>query len=66
MLFSLFHNAQTGSGAHPASCIMGTGGCFPEVKRQRREADHSPPTTAEVKNGGAVPLQCNASSWRGA
>jgi hypothetical protein len=28
---------------------MGTGGSFPEVKRQGREADHSPPTIAEVK-----------------
>jgi hypothetical protein len=24
--FSLFHNAQTGSGAHPASYVMDTGG----------------------------------------
>jgi hypothetical protein len=28
---------------------MDTGGSFPEVKRQGREADHSPPTSAEVK-----------------
>jgi hypothetical protein len=27
---------------------MGTGGSFPGVKRQGREADHSPPTSAEV------------------
>jgi hypothetical protein len=27
--------AQTGSGAHPASCTMGTGGPFPGVKRGR-------------------------------
>jgi hypothetical protein len=26
---------QTGSGAHPASCIMGTGGSFPGLKRGR-------------------------------
>jgi hypothetical protein len=26
---------QTGSGAHPASCIMGTGGPFPGAKRGR-------------------------------
>jgi hypothetical protein len=26
---------QTGSGAHPASCTMGTGGPFPGVKRGR-------------------------------
>jgi hypothetical protein len=35
---------QTGSGAHPASCKMGTGGPSPGVKaRPGREADHSPP-----------------------
>jgi hypothetical protein len=40
---------QTGSGAHPASYPMGTGGSSSGVKLQRREADHSPPTSAEVK-----------------
>ena len=33
---------QTGPGAHPASCIMGTGS-FPGVKRPVRGADHPPP-----------------------
>jgi hypothetical protein len=28
----------------------GTGGSFPGVKRPGREADHSPPSIAEVKN----------------
>jgi hypothetical protein len=42
---------QTGSGAHPASCTMGTGGPFPEGKaRPGRDADHSPPSTSEVVN----------------
>jgi hypothetical protein len=42
---------QTGSGAHPASHPMGTGGSFPGGKaRPRRDADHSPPSSAEVKN----------------
>jgi hypothetical protein len=42
---------QTGSGAHPASCPMGTGGPFPGGKaRPGRDADHSPPSTAEVVN----------------
>jgi hypothetical protein len=42
---------QTDSGAHPASCTMGTGGPFPGVKaRQGRDADHSPPSSAEVVN----------------
>jgi hypothetical protein len=42
---------QTGSEAHPASCTMGTGGTFPGGKeRQRRDADHSPPSSAAVEN----------------
>jgi hypothetical protein len=40
---------QTGSGAHPASCTMGTGGPFPGAK-PGRDADHSPPSSVEVEN----------------
>jgi hypothetical protein len=41
---------QTGSGAHPASYPMGTGGPFPGGKaRPGRDADHSHPFSAEVK-----------------
>jgi hypothetical protein len=39
-----------GSGAHPASYPMGTGGYFPGAKRQGYEADNLPATSAEVKN----------------
>jgi hypothetical protein len=46
--YSLF--VQTGSGAHPASCTKGTGGPFPGAKaRLGRDADHSPPPSAEVE-----------------
>jgi hypothetical protein len=48
--FSLLHSVQTDSEAHPASCPMGTGDLSPGVKRQWREADHSPPSSAEVRN----------------
>jgi hypothetical protein len=42
---------QTGSGVHPASCTMGTGGPLPGGKaRPGRDADHSPPSSAEVVN----------------
>ena len=34
---------QTGPGAYPASCTMGTGS-FPGVKRSGRGADHPPPS----------------------
>jgi hypothetical protein len=49
--FSSSPCVHTGSGAHPASCLMGTGGRFPRGKaRPGRDADHSPPSSAEVKN----------------
>jgi hypothetical protein len=49
--FSSSPCVQTGSGAHPASCPVGTGGCFPGSKaRPGRDADHSPRSSAEVKN----------------
>jgi hypothetical protein len=42
---------QTGFGAHPASCTVGTGGPFPGGKaRPGRGADHSPPSSVEVEN----------------
>jgi hypothetical protein len=42
---------ETGSGAHPASCTMGTGGPFIGCKaRPERDVDHSPSSSAEVKN----------------
>jgi hypothetical protein len=42
---------QTGSGAHPASYTMGTGGPFPGGKaRLGRDADYSQPSSAEVVN----------------
>ena len=39
---------QTGPGAHPASYTMGTKS-FPGVKRPGRGVNHSPPSSAEVK-----------------
>jgi hypothetical protein len=38
-------------------------GYFPGVKRQARIADHSPPTSAEVKKSGAIPPLSHLSSW---
>jgi hypothetical protein len=51
--FSLLHSVQTDSKDHPASYAMGFGGSFPGLKRQGREADHSP-SSAEVKKSGAI------------
>jgi hypothetical protein len=45
-----FAPVQTGPGAHPASCTMGTGS-FPGLKRLGRGADHAHPSCAEVTKG---------------
>jgi hypothetical protein len=49
--FSSILCVQIGSGVHPASCTVGTGAPFPGGKaRPGRDADHSPPSSAEVDN----------------
>jgi hypothetical protein len=48
--FSLHHRVHTDSGAHEPP-IQGVPGALPlEIKRPAREADHSPPSSAEVEN----------------
>jgi hypothetical protein len=48
--FSSSPCVQTGFGAHPASCPVGTGGPLLGGKaRPGRDADHSPPSSAVVK-----------------
>jgi hypothetical protein len=50
LYFSSSFCVQTGSGAHPASCTMGTEGPFLGGKAgPGRDADHSPPCSAEVE-----------------
>jgi hypothetical protein len=39
---------------------------LPEIKRQGREGDHSPPSRAKVDNGGAITPLPNASLWHSA
>jgi hypothetical protein len=49
--FSSSPCVQTGPGAHPAPYPLGTGDSFPGGKaRPGRDADHSPPSSAKVKN----------------
>jgi hypothetical protein len=49
--FSSSPCVQTGSWALPASYPVGTGGSFPGGKaRPGRDSDHSPSSSAEVKN----------------
>jgi hypothetical protein len=48
---STFFPIHHAPGAHPASCIMGTWCPFPRAKAlTERDADHSPPYSAEVVN----------------
>jgi hypothetical protein len=48
----LSHSVQTGSGIHPASCQYALEVLSLGLERQWREAEHSPASIAEVKNGG--------------
>jgi hypothetical protein len=65
--FSLHHHVPNGSGAQLAFYPMGTGGSFPGVKRPGREVDHSPPSSAEVKESVELHFHSsNTPSWRGA
>jgi hypothetical protein len=49
--FSSSLSVPTGSGAHPASYTMGTGGPFPVGKAEPgRDADHSPPSSTKAEN----------------
>jgi hypothetical protein len=38
----------------------------PGLKRMDREADHSPPSSGEANNCGAIPPLVHMPSWRGA
>jgi len=63
----LFKKYQTGYGAHPAFCPVGTGDFSLGVKWPGHEDDYSPPSSAEVKD--CVKLYFHSpsmSSWHGA
>jgi hypothetical protein len=53
---TVIFKVSTGSGAHPASPKMGSGSISPDAKRQRRETDRAPPSTAEVKTSEATSI----------
>jgi hypothetical protein len=50
-IFFLLHSMETGCEAKPASYPVGY---FPGGKQHGREADQSPPSSAEVQNGRAT------------
>jgi hypothetical protein len=50
LLLTFSAPVQTGPEVHPASCTMGTGSFLGGKVRPGRDADPSPPSSAEVKN----------------
>jgi hypothetical protein len=54
---------HTGSAAQAASYSTGTGDST-EIKRPGREADHTPRSSAEARNGGAILPRPQMSSFR--
>jgi hypothetical protein len=63
IFFSPCHRVQTGSEAHPAPYPWVSGVHFPQEKWSESEADHSPRSSAEVKNAWSY---TSTSPWRGA
>jgi hypothetical protein len=53
--FFFFRSVHTVSRVHLASYPLGTGVDLSGGKAPRREADHPLPSSAEFKNGGAIP-----------
>ena len=45
----IFRTVETGPWAHPASSIQWVPALFPGIKRPRLTVDHSPPSSADVK-----------------
>jgi hypothetical protein len=58
-VFSHLHVVQSGPGDHPASYPMGIEGTF-----SGGNSDHSPPSSAEVKNKWLYTSTPDKSSWR--
>jgi hypothetical protein len=63
-LFSIASRPPLGPTEPPIQWVSGA--VSSGVKRQGREAEHSPSSSAEAKNGGAIPSLPHTSSWRGA
>jgi len=64
--FSLHYGVQAGFGAHPASYPVSMRGSFTGGKVAGREADHSPPSSTEIKELVELYLHSTTPSWRGA
>jgi hypothetical protein len=53
--FSLLHIIHTSSGTYPASIQWALGALSLGIKQKEHEAEHSPPSSLEVKNSGVIP-----------
>jgi hypothetical protein len=64
----LFHKAQTAFMAHLSSCPLGTfrAGISSYITGPEREANHSPPSSSVVSNGGDIPPLFHTFSRHGA
>jgi hypothetical protein len=63
-LFSTASRPGLGSTQPPIQWLPGA--LSPGMKRPEHEADHSTPSSAEVKNDGDIPPLVHGFSWRGA
>jgi hypothetical protein len=62
--FSVASRLGVGPTQPLTQCVPGA--FSPEAKFPERETDHSPLSSAEVKNGGALTPHPHTSSWHGA
>jgi hypothetical protein len=60
--YKICHLSMSSRWAHTASYPGGTWGSFPGVQRPGCESDDSPPSSAEVKSGGATSVLPRVSS----
>jgi hypothetical protein len=64
--YFLLHKVEIGTTAYPVSYPVGTEGSFPVGKVAGPEADHSPPSSVEVKNGTDITLFYSVQTGTGA
>jgi hypothetical protein len=64
--FDSGYHIQNGTGAHSGSYPVGIKTSFSRVKQVGNEIDHSPSSSAEVKNVWSITPLPHMSSWHGA
>jgi hypothetical protein len=62
--FLVATTAQSDTGAHPSSNSVISRAPAPGIRRSKRVADNSPPSSAEVMNAWSFTSTSHASSWR--